>query len=274
MNDEVEKNMMNPVDEIAWSRKLLATLLREGTAIVPARTVSEPELRRAVINGRSFVDSGGVSYVVLKGGDLSVETFEGARVHPNTTRSLAVKITYFKASSGKYYLEDERVEWKADPNHYTGWRDFSEVVRLHDMIAVCMNTPLGFPQMSLARLSGETAAQINSRYGKRDEALIYPWQREGVKPLLRGLRGAEDSMRDLEVFNVFGVRKGEDGKTSLRWLTTCASREEVSAYADGHHAATGGRPLKPRIIWDGDLDARYPEEHHYVVVLATVKVPS
>lgn len=63
---------------------------------------------------------------------------------PVTELSFVVTITYFK-TSGKYYTEDEAVEWRRDVNHFTGWQDFSAVVRLRDMFAVCMETPLGYP---------------------------------------------------------------------------------------------------------------------------------
>lgn len=56
-----------------------------------------------------------------------------------------VTISYFKPS-GKWYTTDEDVLWGPDPNHYDGWKDFRQIVRLKDMFAVCMQTPLGFPQ--------------------------------------------------------------------------------------------------------------------------------
>ncbi len=60
---------------------------------------------------------------------------------------MKVNITYFKPRSGKYYITDENVEWPKDPEHYSGFIPFSSLVRIKDMIAVCMENPLGFPQM-------------------------------------------------------------------------------------------------------------------------------
>jgi hypothetical protein len=54
-----------------------------------------------------------------------------------------VTITYFK-KSGKYYTTEEAM-WPSDDKHYTGWAPFEEVVRLRDMYAVCMESPMGFP---------------------------------------------------------------------------------------------------------------------------------
>lgn len=64
-----------------------------------------------------------------------------------------VSIHYFKPTSGKWYCEDEDVEWKPDPNHFTGWQNFRELHRLKDMMAVCLVNPLGFPQSSPGDLS-------------------------------------------------------------------------------------------------------------------------
>jgi hypothetical protein len=58
---------------------------------------------------------------------------------------MKVVIQYFKMS-GKWYTDDEDVEWPEDKNHYTGWKPFEDVVRLKDMFAVCMESPLGYPQ--------------------------------------------------------------------------------------------------------------------------------
>lgn len=58
---------------------------------------------------------------------------------------MKVTIHYFKPDSGKWYCDDEDVEWPADPNHYTGFKPFAEIVRMKDMFAVCLETPLGFP---------------------------------------------------------------------------------------------------------------------------------
>lgn len=65
---------------------------------------------------------------------------------PNTIAKI-VTIHYFK-SSGKWYCSDEDVEWPSDADHYTKWAPFESVVRLKDMVAICMETPMGYPQMS------------------------------------------------------------------------------------------------------------------------------
>lgn len=60
-----------------------------------------------------------------------------------------VTITYFKPS-GKYYCEDENVEWckRLVPNsNDERWDPFEKIVRIKYMFAVCMENPLGFPQM-------------------------------------------------------------------------------------------------------------------------------
>lgn len=59
---------------------------------------------------------------------------------------MKVSITYFKLT-GKYYTTDENVEWPPDTSHYSGWAPFKTLVRIKDMVAVCMETPLGFPHM-------------------------------------------------------------------------------------------------------------------------------
>jgi hypothetical protein len=59
---------------------------------------------------------------------------------------MKVKISYFKPS-GKWHADDDDAEWPRDPKHYTGWAPFEDVVCLKDMFAVCMETPLGFPQL-------------------------------------------------------------------------------------------------------------------------------
>lgn len=56
-----------------------------------------------------------------------------------------VTITYFKPS-GKYYTEEE-TDWPVDPAHWTKWKPFEDVVRIKNMIAVCIDAPHGFPQM-------------------------------------------------------------------------------------------------------------------------------
>ena len=61
-----------------------------------------------------------------------------------------VTITYFKPS-GKYYCEDEDVEWPRCASHYTGWAPFESLHRIESMYAVCMVTPLGYPQFSKPR---------------------------------------------------------------------------------------------------------------------------
>jgi hypothetical protein len=58
---------------------------------------------------------------------------------------MKVVITYFKPS-GKYYCQDEDAEWPEDPTHFTKWAPFEAVARIKGMIAVCMESPLGYPQ--------------------------------------------------------------------------------------------------------------------------------
>jgi hypothetical protein len=54
-----------------------------------------------------------------------------------------VRITYFKPT-GKYYTTED-AEWEEDPAHYSGWKPFIAVVRMQNMIAVCLDSPLGYP---------------------------------------------------------------------------------------------------------------------------------
>lgn len=56
-----------------------------------------------------------------------------------------VTISYFKVS-GKWYCDDEDIEWSRDADHYTGWVPFRSLHRIEEMYAVCMENPLGFPQ--------------------------------------------------------------------------------------------------------------------------------
>jgi hypothetical protein len=56
-----------------------------------------------------------------------------------------VTITYFK-DTGKYYTE-EKEKWYRDPTHYSKWKKFDDVPRIKDMLAVCIDTPLGFPHI-------------------------------------------------------------------------------------------------------------------------------
>lgn len=64
-----------------------------------------------------------------------------------TPHPFLVTITYFKPS-GKYYCEDEDVTWPEDETHFTKWTPFEALVRVRDMFAVCMETPLGYPQFA------------------------------------------------------------------------------------------------------------------------------
>lgn len=66
---------------------------------------------------------------------------------------VVVTIRYFKPTSGKWYCNDEDVTWAPDPDHYTGWRAFKDLVRLKDMTAVCIDSPLGVPQSAPGDLS-------------------------------------------------------------------------------------------------------------------------
>lgn len=56
-----------------------------------------------------------------------------------------VTITYFKPG-GKWYMTEEE-KWYRDPEHYSKWQKFDDVPRCKDMIAVCIDTPLGFPHI-------------------------------------------------------------------------------------------------------------------------------
>lgn len=58
-----------------------------------------------------------------------------------------VTVHYFKRT-GKWYCDDEDVEWPRDPEHYTGWATLRSLHRIEDMYAVCLENPLGFPQFS------------------------------------------------------------------------------------------------------------------------------
>jgi len=57
---------------------------------------------------------------------------------------MKVTIHYFKLS-GKWYCDDENVEWPENPKNVT----LKSLHRISDMYAVCLENPLGFPQFSL-----------------------------------------------------------------------------------------------------------------------------
>jgi hypothetical protein len=58
-----------------------------------------------------------------------------------------VEVLYFKPS-GKYYTTDLGVVWPRDASHYSGWAPFEKVARrIVGMVALCIESPLGFPQM-------------------------------------------------------------------------------------------------------------------------------
>ncbi len=63
---------------------------------------------------------------------------------------MKVVISYFKPS-GKWYTDDEDVDWPRDPLHYSGWATLQSLHRIKTMFAVCMENPLGFPQFSKPR---------------------------------------------------------------------------------------------------------------------------
>ena len=65
--------------------------------------------------------------------------------HDPVDGPVLVRIDYFKPQSGKWYTEDQDVLWSPDAEHYTRWQPFSTLVRLKEMWAVCMATPLGYP---------------------------------------------------------------------------------------------------------------------------------
>lgn len=56
-----------------------------------------------------------------------------------------VTITYFKLG-GKFYMT-EREKWFKDPEHYSKWERFDDVPCFKEFIAVCIDTPLGFPHI-------------------------------------------------------------------------------------------------------------------------------
>ena len=82
----------------------------------------------------------------IRNGDL-IDDVEWCTRPPleEKTEGAGYTITYFKPS-GKYYTEDKNVEWPRDPKHYNGWKPFDDVVRIKGMFAVCMESPLGYPQ--------------------------------------------------------------------------------------------------------------------------------
>lgn len=63
-------------------------------------------------------------------------------------------VTYFKPS-GKFYTEDKDVQWLADPDDCEKWQRFEDVVRIKDMIAVCFDSPHGYPQMYVPKSFGK-----------------------------------------------------------------------------------------------------------------------
>ena len=64
--------------------------------------------------------------------------------HVERDDAARVTIHYFKPGSGKWNT-DREIEWPRDPEHYTRWRSFEKVTRLPDLVAVCIDTPLGYP---------------------------------------------------------------------------------------------------------------------------------
>lgn len=61
---------------------------------------------------------------------------------------MKVLVQFFKPY-GKWYTS-ETIEWQADPGHHTKWKPFDTVLpkdRLLGMVAVCIDSPLGFPVM-------------------------------------------------------------------------------------------------------------------------------
>ena len=65
--------------------------------------------------------------------------------HDPADGPVRVRIAYFKSQSGKWYTEDQDVLWSPDAEYHTRWQPFSSLVRLQEMWAVCMATPLGYP---------------------------------------------------------------------------------------------------------------------------------
>lgn len=66
-------------------------------------------------------------------------------IHDPKDGAVLVSVHYFKAS-GKWYTEDRNAEWLPDASDYTGWAPFASVVRIKNMFAVCLETPLGYPK--------------------------------------------------------------------------------------------------------------------------------
>jgi len=94
-----------------------------------------------------------------------VNTNEREREPLGPTR---VTIHYFKPS-GKWYCDDEGVEWPRDPDHYSGWVPFDRIARLKDMFAVCMENPLGFPQFARPTRDWHTQEPIASESTRIEE---------------------------------------------------------------------------------------------------------
>lgn len=76
---------------------------------------------------------------------ITNEDREPTDPEPQPKQAARVTIHYFKPGSGKWNTTDEGVLWPTDPNHFTGYKPFAEVVRIKSAWAVCLETPLGHP---------------------------------------------------------------------------------------------------------------------------------
>lgn len=70
---------------------------------------------------------------------------------------MKIKISFFKVW-GKW-SHDAEIEWPADPDHYTGWKDFRELMAGKEQAAVCMESPMGYPIMHVPTALAEEMAR-------------------------------------------------------------------------------------------------------------------
>lgn len=191
--------------------------------------------------------------------DVSLPRANGDRLDPKDGPVL-VSIHYFKPTTGKWYCEDESVEWKPDATHFDGWQPFSQLHRLKDMTAVCLLTPLGFPQSSPGDLSkwGEPTRcdAVGDAYAKARQ-LVQRWT-ERVR------EGGVDLTKELSqhAFELLTISIGETlwGLAPVRLSDVTA---EVDHALDGVSAAsrderTGNRADVPQ----GSTDERGAERLH------------
>ncbi len=62
-------------------------------------------------------------------------------------KPLKYTIEYFKQSG--LWIDTKQVDWPLDAEHYTGYVPFDSLIQEYyeDLIAVCIETPFGFPMM-------------------------------------------------------------------------------------------------------------------------------